>query len=189
MAVVSLFVSRSLPSNGSTRYIICTLIICLFTHVNVPMCLFIHSYLQTRICLSIRVDLYLSGYLCLYYFLLFLAGWDWGHYWRILPAPDDRWWWLWSNSWNEDWQGKPKYSEKKTAPMPLCPPQMPHDFSWDRTRTAAVGSQRLTAWAMARPLCVCMSGLTSTHAPMCRGFYSCIVFGKYPLRIGLSKEI
>jgi hypothetical protein len=27
-------------------------------------------------------------------------------------APDDRWWWLWSNWWNEDWQGKPKYSEK-----------------------------------------------------------------------------
>jgi hypothetical protein len=27
-------------------------------------------------------------------------------------GPDDRWWWLWSNWWNEDWQGKPKYSEK-----------------------------------------------------------------------------
>jgi hypothetical protein len=26
-----------------------------------------------------------------------------GHYWPIVPAPDDR---------NEDWQGKPKYSEK-----------------------------------------------------------------------------
>jgi hypothetical protein len=29
----------------------------------------------------------------------------------IVPAPDDRWWWLWRNWWNEDWQGKPKYSE------------------------------------------------------------------------------
>jgi hypothetical protein len=28
------------------------------------------------------------------------------------PAPDDRWWWLWRNWWNEDWLGKPKYSEK-----------------------------------------------------------------------------
>jgi hypothetical protein len=23
-----------------------------------------------------------------------------------------KWWWLWSNWWNEDWQGNPKYSEK-----------------------------------------------------------------------------
>jgi hypothetical protein len=30
-------------------------------------------------------------------------------------------------------------------------PQIPHDLTWDRTRAAAVGSQRLTAWAVARP--------------------------------------
>jgi hypothetical protein len=29
----------------------------------------------------------------------------------IVPAPDDRWW-MWSSRWNENWQGKPKYSEK-----------------------------------------------------------------------------
>jgi hypothetical protein len=51
------------------------------------------------------------------FFLLFLVGWDWvswycGHYWPIVPAPDNRWWWLWRNWWNEDWQGKLKYSEK-----------------------------------------------------------------------------
>jgi hypothetical protein len=34
-----------------------------------------------------------------------------GHYWPIVPAPDDWWWWLWSDWWN-NWQGKPKYSEK-----------------------------------------------------------------------------
>jgi hypothetical protein len=34
-----------------------------------------------------------------------------GHFWPILPAPDHRWGWLWSNWWNEDWQEKPKYSE------------------------------------------------------------------------------
>jgi hypothetical protein len=48
---------------------------------------------------------------------LFVVGWDWvfwycGHYWSIVPAPDDRWWWLWRNWWNVDWQGKPKYSDK-----------------------------------------------------------------------------
>jgi hypothetical protein len=42
-------------------------------------------------------------------------------------------------------------TRRKPAPMPLCPPQIPHDLTWDRTRAAAVGSQRLTAWAMARP--------------------------------------
>jgi hypothetical protein len=40
---------------------------------------------------------------------------------------------------------------RKPASVPLCPPQIPHDLTWDRTRAAAVGSQRLTAWAMARP--------------------------------------
>jgi hypothetical protein len=47
-------------------------------------------------------------------------------------------------------RGKPKYSEK-SCPVPLCPPQIPHDLTWDRSRAAAVGNQRLTAWAMARP--------------------------------------
>jgi hypothetical protein len=45
-------------------------------------------------------------------FVLLLVGWDCGHFWPIVPAPDDRWGWLWSNWWNEDWQWKPKYSEK-----------------------------------------------------------------------------
>jgi hypothetical protein len=35
-----------------------------------------------------------------------------GQFWPIVPAPDDRWGWLWSNWWNEKRQGKPKYSEK-----------------------------------------------------------------------------
>jgi hypothetical protein len=42
-------------------------------------------------------------------------------------------------------------TRRKPAPVPLCPPQIPHDLAWDRTRAVAVGSQRLTAWAMARP--------------------------------------
>jgi hypothetical protein len=50
--------------------------------------------------------------------------------------------------------GEPKYSGKP-APAPLCPPQIPldqtRDRTRDRTRAAAVGSLRLTAWAMARP--------------------------------------
>jgi hypothetical protein len=36
-------------------------------------------------------------------------------------------------------------TRRKPAPVPLCPPQIPHDLAWVRTRSAAVGSQRLTA--------------------------------------------
>jgi hypothetical protein len=53
-----------------------------------------------------------------FFFFFSFSGWGetestWyvGHFWPIVPAPDDRWW-LWSGWWNEDWQGKPKYSEK-----------------------------------------------------------------------------
>jgi hypothetical protein len=42
-------------------------------------------------------------------------------------------------------------TRRKPAPGPLCPPQIPLYHTGDRTRAAAVGSQRLTAWAMARP--------------------------------------
>jgi hypothetical protein len=46
-------------------------------------------------------------------------------------------------------------TRRKPAPVPLCPPQTPH-AARTRTRSAAVGSQRLTAWATARPNCKCI---------------------------------
>jgi hypothetical protein len=42
-------------------------------------------------------------------------------------------------------------SRRKSASMLLCPPQIPHDLTWDRKRAAAVGSRRLTAWFMSWP--------------------------------------
>jgi hypothetical protein len=36
-------------------------------------------------------------------------------------------------------------TRRKPDPVPLCPPQIPHDLTWDGTRAGAVGSQRLTA--------------------------------------------
>jgi hypothetical protein len=39
---------------------------------------------------------------------------------------------------------------RKPTPMPLCPPQTPH-AARTRTLASAVGSQRLTVWAVARP--------------------------------------
>jgi hypothetical protein len=88
--------------------------------------------------------------------LFFIASGAWlsplycGHFWPIVPATDDRWGWLWSTWWNEDWKGKLKYSEN-TCPALLRPPQIPLYQTPDRTRAAAMGSQRLTAWAMERP--------------------------------------
>jgi hypothetical protein len=36
-------------------------------------------------------------------------------------------------------------TRRKPARMPLCPPQIPHDVTWARTRAASVGSRQLTA--------------------------------------------
>jgi hypothetical protein len=36
-------------------------------------------------------------------------------------------------------------NQRKPAPAPLCPPQIPHDQTQARTQAAAMGSQRLTA--------------------------------------------
>jgi hypothetical protein len=54
--------------------------------------------------------------------------------------------------WN--WQGKTEVLGEKPVPVPLCPPQIPHGLTRDRTRASAVGGRRLTAWAMARSLTV-----------------------------------
>jgi hypothetical protein len=45
--------------------------------------------------------------------------------------------------WNEIDRGKPVL-------VPLCPPQIPHGLTRDRTRVSVVGGRRLTAWATAR---------------------------------------
>jgi hypothetical protein len=50
--------------------------------------------------------------------------------------------------WN--WQGETEVLGKKPVPVPLCPPQIPHGLTRDRTRASVMGCRRLTAWAMAR---------------------------------------
>jgi hypothetical protein len=42
-------------------------------------------------------------------------------------------------------------TRRKPAPAPLCPPQIPRDQIRAWTWAAVVGSQQLTAWAVARP--------------------------------------
>jgi hypothetical protein len=42
-------------------------------------------------------------------------------------------------------QGETKAIGEKPVPVPLCPPQIPHGMTGDRTRASAVGGRRLTA--------------------------------------------
>jgi hypothetical protein len=63
---------------------------------------------------------------------------------------------FWSNWWNEDWQEKSKYSEKTCTSATLSTTKSHMTRPRLEPRTAAVGSQWLTAWAMARPCISCM---------------------------------
>jgi hypothetical protein len=58
---------------------------------------------------------------------------------------------LWRSRWNVEWQGKPKFSEKTCPSATFVHHKIPHDQTRVWSRAAAVGSRRLTAWAMARP--------------------------------------
>jgi hypothetical protein len=71
-----------------------------------------------------------------------------GHFWPIVPAPGD--------CVNGEFSGIKigsgnRSARRKPTPAPLCPTQIPLDQTRARTRAAAVGIQRLIAWAMARP--------------------------------------
>jgi hypothetical protein len=58
---------------------------------------------------------------------------------------------FWSNWWNENWQGKPMYSEKTFSSATLSTTKFHMTRPGLEPWTTAVGSQRLTAWAIARP--------------------------------------
>jgi hypothetical protein len=69
-----------------------------------------------------------------------------GHFWPIVPAPDDRCGWLWSNWWNEDWQGKPKYSEQTcpSATLSTTNPTWPDPGSNPGRRDGKPATTRLS---------------------------------------------
>jgi hypothetical protein len=69
-----------------------------------------------------------------------------GHQWTIVPAPGD----YYDGEIGGMIDRGNQSTRKKPVPVPLCPSQTAHT-AWTRTRAAAVGSQRLTAWATARP--------------------------------------
>jgi hypothetical protein len=75
-----------------------------------------------------------------------------GHFWPIVPAPEDRGGWLWSNWWNEDWQGKPKYSEKTchSATWSTTNPTWPDPGSNPGRRSGKPAANRLSYSAALR---------------------------------------
>jgi hypothetical protein len=82
----------------------------------------------------------------LYILDLLLVGWDCGHYCPIVPAPCDKWRWLWRNWWNEDLQGKPKYSQKTcpTATLSTTNPTWPDPGSNPGRRGGKPATNRLS---------------------------------------------
>jgi hypothetical protein len=58
-------------------------------------------------------------------------------------------------------QGKTEVLRGKPVPVPLCPPQIPHEPTRDRTRAYAVKGRGLTAWVMARLNLLLKNGFTS----------------------------
>jgi hypothetical protein len=56
-------------------------------------------------------------------------------------------------------------TRRKPAPVPLCRPQTPHDQTLTGTRSSVVGSQRLIAWAMARPRVFVVRAMVEKKTP------------------------
>jgi hypothetical protein len=56
-----------------------------------------------------------------------------------------------------------RITRRKSATVPLYLPQIQHNLTWARTWAAALGSRRLTVWAMARP-CLCSNFKIIYHA-------------------------
>jgi hypothetical protein len=65
--------------------------------------------------------------------------------WPIVPTPDDRWW-LWSSRWNENWQFKPKSSEK------TCPSAILYTINPTLPNLGSNPGLCRRVWAMARPI-------------------------------------
>jgi hypothetical protein len=130
-----------------------------------PPCCFRWSQWRTTVFVLLQVSS-VQGVACVVFqmFLIFLnshsGGWspNWVHSARrplIVPAPGDC----------EDGEfGGMKIGRgnrtirRKPTPAAFCPPQIPLYQTRAWTRAAAVESQRLTAWAMARPISNTASG-------------------------------
>jgi hypothetical protein len=81
-----------------------------------------------------------------------------------------------------------KLPGKKSAPMPLCPPQIPRDLTWDRTWAAEVVTRWVTSWATARRSHF-LSKAFQVRRPRATIYVwsICLLFGKHWIRISVWK--
>jgi hypothetical protein len=73
---------------------------------------------QVRVWYAVVTDLRWSARQAVYGLRLSPLGTA-ANVWPIVPTPCDRWWWVWSSRWIENWQGKRKYSEKTCLSVTL----------------------------------------------------------------------
>jgi hypothetical protein len=64
-------------------------------------------------------------------------------------------------------------TRRKPAPASHCPPQILHNLTWDRTRAAAVGRQRLSALANNRLTLKCFSLYMGTQRTILDWWHEC----------------
>jgi hypothetical protein len=108
--------------------------------------LFPFSFFRSLIFYFLSPLRFSPSFLLLFYFLI--VRWELVHL-TLRPllayctSPGyDRWWWLWGSQLNENWQGKPKYSEK-TCLSATFSTTNPHDLTWARTQFAAMARRPL----------------------------------------------
>jgi hypothetical protein len=82
--------------------------------------------------------------------------WYVSHYLAYCTSPG--WWWWCGRIGGKIGRGSLR-ARKGSAPVPLCPPQIPHGLTLARTRSAAIGSQWLTAWPTAWPYCTILTSV------------------------------
>jgi hypothetical protein len=84
----------------------------------------------------------MQNYIDIGYVLLFIiiilsgvrrVSWYCGHYWPIVPAPDDRWWWLWRNCTSINFRAA------STICYPLCIALLDH-LCLNQQRQAYIGA-------------------------------------------------
>jgi hypothetical protein len=87
--------------------------------------------------------------------------------WPIVPVPDDRRW-TWSSRWNENWQGKPKYSEKTCPSVTFTTTN--HIWPDLGSNPGRRGWKPATVWAMA---------WLASRVHFCSWFLQSIVEGEF----------
>jgi hypothetical protein len=153
---------------------------------------------EVTTCLHVlmRIDIELEQYrdgsnIWVFYLYIFLISWGgvrlsqvgtWATDWPVVPVPVDRWW-VRSSQWNENWQGKPKYSERTGPSTTLSTTNLTIPVVGSSPGRRCLESRRLTAWAMARPnIWVCPhrrkgihNCLDKLHLPKLTAIYSDIM--------------